>query len=767
MKPNQLTLLALTLAALLAWTPEASAQRGGVSRGSSRPSSPSRGVSTPSRPSVSYPSRPSVSSPSRSSVVSPPRSSPSRSAPSSSSSRSAPPSSSTSRSGASRSSGSSARTIVVSPGSSSSSSSSSGSRSAGAESSSFRSGSSGSGSSSSFARSYGLPSSTPSADSTGASGPGSARGLSGGSSSGWGRGEAASRSGGSGAPWASSPGGAGEASDGSMIYAAPRRVPFPSPASSSSPSTRSVSPPAPAPFGNRSSSGPSAGRFGLDRGQSERGGLSSARTGGDRPDTGPSASRGSSRSGDPGGLSSRTRPAPPAPGVDRQSILDRYRGSAGTGADGRPSGGQRGGPATGRGGDRGGLDTRGSGSTSARSGARSDTGQVGARNAYERGGARTGGDGSRGSDGGPLGKPSGGGRSGSRGYEDTRPLRDLAARDPRLAGEVGRIGRAVGHGQRTAFETGLSACVGVFGYNGWGIGAGYWDNGLYLGFWGGYRSCYWNYGYWWALGGYPYSYYCHPFSYPYYCYYGYWPRIWNWYPSCYYPSYYSYPVYTASVITRYVYDEPAATGGGDTYIYVNGDEEPAQYVSEQPYEQVGRGEAFAGAPSAPAAQAPGPDSASRATGQYLTLGDQAFRDGRFADAVHFYARAVQFSPEDGVVWLVLSDGLFATGDYHYGAFSLRKALELDPTLAQNAVDKRGFYADATEFDRQIAVLEGFVQDHPNDADALLMLSANYLFGGRPAEAVDLLEEPRAESVRSEPAGAALLQAARAIQYGDR
>jgi hypothetical protein len=119
-----------------------------------------------------------------------------------------------------------------------------------------------------------------------------------------------------------------------------------------------------------------------------------------------------------------------------------------------------------------------------------------------------------------------------------------------------------------------------------------------------------------------------------------------------------------------------------------------------------------------------------------------------------------------VLYLVLSDGLFATGDYHYGAYALRKALELDPALAQNVVDKHGFYSDPAEFDRQLAVLESYLADHPGDDDARLMLAANYLFGGRPAAAVDLLEAQASERVRAETAGALVHSAARAIQYGE-
>ncbi len=158
-------------------------------------------------------------------------------------------------------------------------------------------------------------------------------------------------------------------------------------------------------------------------------------------------------------------------------------------------------------------------------------------------------------------------------------------------------------------------------------------------------------------------------------------------------------------------------------------------------------------------------AASRAATANLGSGDAAFREGRFGDAVHFYARAIEFQPDEGVLYLVLSDALFATGDYHYGAYALRKALELDPKLLDNIVDKHGFYADPKEFDRQLAVLETYLKDRPTDQDARLLLAANYLFGLRPAAAVDLLEASAGESLRASPSGLLLLEAARKQQYG--
>jgi len=153
---------------------------------------------------------------------------------------------------------------------------------------------------------------------------------------------------------------------------------------------------------------------------------------------------------------------------------------------------------------------------------------------------------------------------------------------------------------------------------------------------------------------------------------------------------------------------------------------------------------------------------TRAVSEYLSLGDRAFREGRYSDAVYAYAKATEYAPGDGVLHLILSDALFATGDYHYAAFALRKAIELDPKLIEASVDKHAFYGDPTELDRQLALLARYVEDHFVDDDARLLLAANYLFADRPSQAADLLDSAFSLAVRESSAGKVIYARARAL-----
>lgn len=175
---------------------------------------------------------------------------------------------------------------------------------------------------------------------------------------------------------------------------------------------------------------------------------------------------------------------------------------------------------------------------------------------------------------------------------------------------------------------------------------------------------------------------------------------------------------------------------------------PAQVVSapapvptqeEKVFYDDGQGDAIPRAADADLSQSPASAEIGLASERYLTLGDRAFRDERWADAVHYYTKATDLEPEVGVLYLVLSDALFAAGDYGFAAFAIRRALSLDPALVDSTSDKRAFYANPASFDQQLAVLERYVTDHPTSADARLVLALNQLFGGSPELALAAIE----------------------------
>jgi len=151
--------------------------------------------------------------------------------------------------------------------------------------------------------------------------------------------------------------------------------------------------------------------------------------------------------------------------------------------------------------------------------------------------------------------------------------------------------------------------------------------------------------------------------------------------------------------------------------------------------------------------------ASRPVSPALEAGDRAFRDGRYGDAVERYREAVAEAPEDGARHRILSEALFAAGDYEQASRALRHALELAPELA--ATEQRAPYGDPSDLDAQLAALESYLELHFADDGARLLLAAGYLSAGRAEDCLALLEDAYAAEVRDTAAGRALLDAARA------
>lgn len=92
------------------------------------------------------------------------------------------------------------------------------------------------------------------------------------------------------------------------------------------------------------------------------------------------------------------------------------------------------------------------------------------------------------------------------------------------------------------------------------------------------------------------------------------------------------------------------------------------------------------------------------------------------------------------MYFALADALFAAGDYNYAAYAVRKGIVLDPSLAENPLDKRAFYVEPARFLEQMARLEEHLARHPRDGDAWLVLAYNRLFSGDPAGARELFEK---------------------------
>lgn len=152
-----------------------------------------------------------------------------------------------------------------------------------------------------------------------------------------------------------------------------------------------------------------------------------------------------------------------------------------------------------------------------------------------------------------------------------------------------------------------------------------------------------------------------------------------------------------------------------------------------------------------------PPSKEMLAARHVTLADAYFREGRYQDAVDAYLRALTYLPDDASIHMALADALFALGDYHYAAFMIGKAFELDPSLASVVIDKHKFYDDPAKFDAQLETLRRYTEEKPYDAAAMLVFAVNLRFAGDAAGAERALT--RVLEVDKDNAAAELLREA--------
>ncbi|MBI3818514.1 MAG: tetratricopeptide repeat protein [Planctomycetes bacterium] len=277
---------------------------------------------------------------------------------------------------------------------------------------------------------------------------------------------------------------------------------------------------------------------------------------------------------------------------------------------------------------------------------------------------------------------------------------------------------------------GLSAYYGCNSYANWYHGccstyslAGF---AFFIGspWWWSYPSCYLSSYYSpWYSGSYGFGYYHHkPFGYSY----G-------------YPAYYYYPydypstvVYQTETIyypevhesTTYVpYEAERKYGNGGQYGSSGQAEAAPQSVANEGEQPVGRPRVAQGEHKSAGQPSPNSLLADR----YAGLGDIYFRLGHYERAVESYRRALSYDSSDANLHFILSDGLFSVGNYSEAAAEITRAIKIDAGLVESNANKNDFYGVAADFDIHIQSLERWLNDHPDDADAWLVLGYNRYF----------------------------------------
>jgi tetratricopeptide (TPR) repeat protein len=241
--------------------------------------------------------------------------------------------------------------------------------------------------------------------------------------------------------------------------------------------------------------------------------------------------------------------------------------------------------------------------------------------------------------------------------------------------------------------------------------SGNWDHG-HSGDWNHGHAGDWNHGQWnhnwawWHHGG------------PYW--YGGWGGWgfgfdWPWYGYAWWPGYYDY-----------CYGVPYAGDG-----YVAAAYNPTPYAAYMPID-AGPDVTAPGAPTDEAA----PQTGAEPGGQFDFYGRAvaAFAQGEFGDATRLAAHAAVDDPRSQKVHLLLSLGLFATGEFRGAAIEAHAVAAIGKVPDWATV--YGLYNNVDAYTTHLRALEKFVREKPTSAEGRFVLGFQYLMAGHRDEARD-------------------------------
>jgi tetratricopeptide (TPR) repeat protein len=149
------------------------------------------------------------------------------------------------------------------------------------------------------------------------------------------------------------------------------------------------------------------------------------------------------------------------------------------------------------------------------------------------------------------------------------------------------------------------------------------------------------------------------------------------------------------------------------------------------------------APAQPQAAKPGASDPSRSA-HLIKLGDGLFRAGNLKKAEERYLQASKAETNKAAPHLRLALIALARGRYSEAAARLRDAETAEPGWVITAPDVQSIYGEPAAFQRQVGRLESYVQSHPDDRDAWLVLGAEWFLSGRTTRAADVflrLDDP--------------------------
>ncbi len=125
-----------------------------------------------------------------------------------------------------------------------------------------------------------------------------------------------------------------------------------------------------------------------------------------------------------------------------------------------------------------------------------------------------------------------------------------------------------------------------------------------------------------------------------------------------------------------------------------------------------------------------------------TLGEEAFRAGKFQEAANDFRHALVDDPTNGGLIMLLGQALFQTGNYNEAAGATETAMNLLPVEKSGAAveNYKQLYGNIQDYTNQLKTLEKARDAKPDDAAVRFLLGFHFGYLGYPKQAVRELDK---------------------------
>lgn len=126
---------------------------------------------------------------------------------------------------------------------------------------------------------------------------------------------------------------------------------------------------------------------------------------------------------------------------------------------------------------------------------------------------------------------------------------------------------------------------------------------------------------------------------------------------------------------------------------------------------------------------------------FAEKGEGSFREGDYKGAVYAWKHALLDDPQNGMLLLMLGQGMLANGDYSQSAGATQQALQILPKEQWGEViaNFRELYGKPLEYTDHIRALEKAIKEQPQDPALRFLAGYHYMYLGYPKQALDQLD----------------------------